>query len=40
MMASELVSVRDLHKVYHRGSERIDVLQGVDLDMPAAISWR
>ena len=27
-------SVRDLHKVYHRGSERIDVLQGVNLDIP------
>src|SRR6476660_2106292 len=34
MMASELVSVRDLHKVYHRGGERIDVLQGVNLDIP------
>src|SRR6187402_419701 len=34
MMASELVSVRDLHKVYHRGSERIDVLKGVNLDIP------
>ena len=33
-MASELVSVRDLHKVYHRGDERIDVLQGVNLDIP------
>src|SRR6478609_1643348 len=33
-MATELVSVRDLHKVYHRGSERIDVLQGVNLDIP------
>ena len=29
-----LVTVRDLHKVYHRGSERIDVLQGVNLDIP------
>src|SRR6478609_3556660 len=33
-MASELVSVRDLHKVYHRGGERIDVLQGVNLEIP------
>ena len=33
-MASVLVNVRDLHKVYHRGGERIDVLQGVDLDIP------
>ncbi len=31
-----LVRVRDLHKVFHRGSERIDVLQGVDLDIPQA----
>ena len=23
-----------VHKVYHRGSERIDVLQGVTLDIP------
>ena len=29
-----LVSIRDLHKVYFRGSERIDVLQGVTLDIP------
>jgi putative ABC transport system ATP-binding protein len=29
-----LVSIRDLHKVYFRGSERIDVLQGVNLDVP------
>jgi len=34
MMAESLVTVRDLHKVYHRGSERIDVLQGVNLDIP------
>ena len=34
MMSSVLVNVRDLHKVYHRGGERIDVLQGVDLDIP------
>lgn len=31
----DLVSVRDLQKVYFRGSERIDVLQGVTLDVPA-----
>src|SRR5215216_959700 len=30
-----LVSIRDLHKVYYRGNERIDVLQGVTLDIPA-----
>src|ERR687897_1263813 len=29
-----LVSIRDLHKIYYRGSERIDVLQGVTLDIP------
>ena len=34
MMAESLVTVRDLHKVYHRGGERIDVLQGVTLDIP------
>ena len=33
-MANSLVEIRDLHKVYHRGGERIDVLQGVDLDIP------
>ncbi|HVL68653.1 MAG TPA: ABC transporter ATP-binding protein [Vicinamibacterales bacterium] len=31
---SSLVSIQDLHKVYHRGGERIDVLQGVDLEIP------
>jgi putative ABC transport system ATP-binding protein len=30
-----LVKVRDLHKVYYRGNEQIDVLQGVTLDIPA-----
>ena len=29
-----LVSIRDLHKVYFRGNERIDVLQGVTLEIP------
>ena len=29
-----LVRVRDVHKVYTRGSERIDVLQGVNLEVP------
>jgi putative ABC transport system ATP-binding protein len=28
-----LVQVRNLHKVFRRGSERIDVLQGVNLDL-------
>jgi putative ABC transport system ATP-binding protein len=30
---TELVLVRNVHKVYHRGGERIDVLQGVNLDI-------
>src|SRR5215510_2032292 len=30
-----LVKVRDLHKVYYRGSEQIDVLQGITIDIPA-----
>jgi putative ABC transport system ATP-binding protein len=29
-----LVRIRDLHKVYYRGNERIDVLQGVTIDIP------
>ena len=29
-----LVTVTDLHKIFHRGSERIDVLQGVSLEIP------
>ena len=33
-MADSLVAVRDLHKVFHRGGQRIDVLQGVTLDIP------
>src|SRR5215212_8752115 len=33
-MAGSLVIIRDLYKVYHRGSERIDVLQGITLDIP------
>ena len=33
-MSQSLVTVRDLHKVFRRGNERIDVLQGVDLDIP------
>src|SRR5687768_5569695 len=32
---SSLVTIRDLHKVFQRGGERIDVLQGVNLDIPA-----
>ena len=30
-----LVHIRDVHKVYRRGTERIDVLDGIDLDVPA-----
>src|SRR6201988_1555727 len=33
-MADELVRVRDVHKHFTRGSERIEVLKGVDLDIP------
>jgi putative ABC transport system ATP-binding protein len=33
-MSDSLVTVRNLHKVFHRGGERIDVLQGVNLDIP------
>jgi putative ABC transport system ATP-binding protein len=29
-----LVRIHELHKVYYRGSEQIDVLQGVTLDVP------
>ena len=29
-----LVTIRDVHKHFKRGSERIDVLQGVNLDIP------
>jgi putative ABC transport system ATP-binding protein len=30
-----LVDVVDVHKIFHRGSERIDVLQGLNLAIPA-----
>jgi putative ABC transport system ATP-binding protein len=33
-MSKPLVTVRDLHKVFQRGGQRIDVLQGVNLDIP------
>jgi putative ABC transport system ATP-binding protein len=33
-MSNSLVGIRDLRKVYHRGDERIDVLQGVNLEIP------
>jgi putative ABC transport system ATP-binding protein len=31
---STLVRVQNVHKEYRRGSERIDVLQGIDLEIP------
>ena len=34
MSDSPLVRVRDVHKFYTRGAERIDVLKGVSLDIP------
>src|SRR5688572_29880890 len=33
-MSTPLVTVRNLHKVFQRGGQRIDVLEGVDLDIP------
>jgi putative ABC transport system ATP-binding protein len=30
-----LATVRQLHKIYSRGGERVDVLQGIDLDIPS-----
>ncbi len=35
MTESTLVRVRDVHKSYTRGSERVDVLKGVSLDIPS-----
>ena len=35
MTDKPLVHIRDVHKYYERGSERIDVLKGVSLDIPA-----
>jgi putative ABC transport system ATP-binding protein len=32
--STPLVTIRDVHKYFTRGSERIDVLQGVTLDIP------
>ncbi len=34
-MSQALVNIKDLHKVFQRGGERIDVLQGVNLDIPS-----
>jgi putative ABC transport system ATP-binding protein len=33
-MTEALVQVSDVHKVYPRGAERIDVLKGLDLEVP------
>ena len=33
-MSDPLVKIRDVHKHFTRGSERIDVLQGVNVDIP------
>ena len=30
---STLVSIRNLHKIYQRGPEKVDVLRGIDLDI-------
>jgi putative ABC transport system ATP-binding protein len=32
-MGDALVQIRDVHKVYTRGAERVDVLKGLDLDV-------
>jgi len=34
MSSEALVRARNVHKTFHRGSERIDVLQGVNLEVP------
>jgi putative ABC transport system ATP-binding protein len=33
-MSEALVKVSDVHKVYPRGAERVDVLKGLDLEVP------
>ncbi len=33
-MAQALVEVKDVHKVYHRGGERLDILKGLSLEVP------
>ena len=30
---STLVSIRNLHKTYQRGPEKVDVLKGIDIDI-------
>ena len=34
-MSEALVNIKDLHKIFQRGGERIDVLQGVNLEIPS-----
>ena len=29
-----MIEVRDVHKVYHRGAEKVDVLKGLNLSVP------
>src|SRR5688572_32735275 len=33
-MSEPLVAIKDLHKIFQRGGQRIDVLRGVNLDIP------
>jgi putative ABC transport system ATP-binding protein len=33
-MAQALVEVKDVHKVFHRGGERLDILSGLSLEVP------
>ncbi len=33
-MSDALVQVRDVHKVYYRGGERLDILSGLSLEVP------
>jgi putative ABC transport system ATP-binding protein len=35
MSTEALATVRELHKIYSRGGQRVDVLQGIDLDIPS-----
>ncbi len=35
MSTEALATVRELHKIYNRGGQRVDVLQGIHLDIPS-----
>jgi putative ABC transport system ATP-binding protein len=35
MSTEPLATVRELHKIYTRGGQRVDVLKGIDLDIPS-----